>query len=173
MIWIIIPAYNEAQNLPTVMQGIAAALHGLPYKAFIVNDGSHDETLAVANQLAQNFPIEVLDHKVNRGVAQVFRTGIIRAASIADENDAIIIMEGDGTSDPRLLPKMTHIIAQGTDVVIASRYVKGGRYQGFPFKRMVLSKAANSIFQIFFPVQNVLDYSIFYRAYRAECLQKA
>lgn len=173
MIYIIIPAYNEARNLPEVIHGIAQALKNISYKVFIVNDGSRDETLAVAQTLSERFPIEVIDHVNNRGVAEVFRTGITRATAVADPSDVIIVMEGDGTSDPQLLPKMVLRIESGVSLVIASRYQQGGQYKDFPFKRLLLSRSANIIFRLFFPVPNVRDYSIFYRAYRAECLQQA
>lgn len=173
MIWIIIPAYNEARNLGSVMQGISDALSGAAYKAFIVNDGSRDNTLVVAQELARRFPVEVLDHGINRGVAEVFRTGISRAAADAKPSDSIIIMEGDGTSDPKLIPVIDQLISDGADMVVASRYCKGGKYKDFPFKRLILSIGANTIFRILFPVKNIKDYSIFYRGYKAECLQKA
>lgn len=173
MIWIIIPAYNEGRNLPGVMHDIVGALGNTPYRAFIINDGSRDDTLSVAHALAKDFPIEVLNHAVNRGVAEVFRTGITRAASLAQPDEPIIIMEGDGTSDPSLILPMARRIKAGTDLVIASRYCAGGRYQGFPLKRLILSKGANIVFRVLFPVQKVRDYSIFYRAYRAGCLQDA
>lgn len=173
MIYIIILAYNEARNLPPVIHGIANVLGHVVYRVFIVNDGSCDTTLSVARELAKRFPIEVLDHAVNRGVAEAFRTGITRAAMVAEPNDSIIIMEGDGTSDTQLISAMADRICAGADVVIASRYQSGGCYRGFPLKRLMLSKGANFIFRLFFPIRNVRDYSIFYRAYRAECLQQA
>lgn len=173
MTYIVIPAYNEGRNLEAVVQGIAGALRGTTYRILIVNDGSRDNTLAVARSLAGQYPVDVLDHGTNRGVAEAFRTGIGRAADAAKPEDAIIVMEGDGTSDPALLPDMVNRVEAGIDLVIASRYRHGGQYLGFPLKRLILSKGANMIFRLLFPVKGVRDYSIFYRAYRAGGLQKA
>lgn len=173
MIRIIIPAYNEAKNLPSLLQDIAEALQEEPYDIAIVNDGSKDNTLEVARGLSQQYPVTVLDHLVNRGVAEAFRTGITYAAGKAAPSDVVVIMEGDGTSSPRILPEFARRVALGADIVIASRYETGGRYQKFPLKRLILSKGANIVFQLLFPVKGVKDYSIFYRAYRAEVLQRA
>jgi dolichol-phosphate mannosyltransferase len=173
MIRIIIPAYNEGKNLAAVVQGIARVLQDQSYEIIIVNDGSADDTRNVAEALAASFPVTVLNHSVNRGVAEAFRTGITQAASSAESSDEVVIMEGDGTSPPELLPTLAARIGAGADVVIASRYQPGGKYLKFPFKRLVLSRGANLLFRWFFPVPGVRDYSIFYRAYRAEVLQRA
>lgn len=173
MIHIMIPAYNEAKNLPTLLENIARTLPKGSYNVAIVNDGSKDDTLAVARKLSQKYPVTVLDHHINRGVAEAFRTGITHVAPGAAPNDVIAIMEGDGTSSPDVLPEMARRVTAGADIVIASRYETGGRYQKFPLKRLILSKGANIVFQLLFPMKGVKDYSIFYRAYRAKVLQRA
>ncbi|MEK7557363.1 MAG: glycosyltransferase, partial [Patescibacteria group bacterium] len=173
MIHIVIPAYNEGKNLPALLQDIAKALAKEPYAAAIVNDGSKDNTVEVARGLAKQYPVTVLDHHVNRGVAEAFRTGIAHTSAKAAPNDVIVIMEGDGTSSPVVLPEMARRVRAGADIVIASRYEAGGKYQKFPLKRLILSKGANIVFQLLFPVKGVKDYSIFYRAYRAGILQEA
>lgn len=173
IIRIIIPAYNEAKNLPALLQDIAQVLQKEPYDIAIINDGSKDNTLEVAQGLSKQYPVTVLHHPVNRGVAEAFRTGITHMADKAAPYDVVVIMEGDGTSSPKVLPELARRVALGADIVIASRYETGGRYQKFPLKRLILSKSANIVFQLLFPVKGVKDYSIFYRAYRAEVLQRA
>lgn len=173
MIRIIIPAYNEAHNLPALLRDIATTLEGEPYSVVIVNDGSKDHTRSVAHNLAHQYPITVLDHPINRGVAEAFRTGIQHVTQHAAPADVVVIMEGDGTSEAALVPEMVRRIRSGADIVIASRYQPGGRYQQFPIKRMVLSKGANIVFQLLFPFPGIRDYTIFYRAYRAVILQRA
>lgn len=173
MIWIIIPAYNEGRNLRAVVAGIAATLRGQSYQVVIVNDGSTDDTKTVADELAQEYPVRLLRHKKNRGVAEAFRTGITYVAARTAGDDAIVIMEGDGTSSSGVLQEMIRRIQAGADLVIASRYRRGGGYRRFPLKRLILSWGANVVFQVLFPIGSVRDYSIFYRAYRARVLQQA
>lgn len=173
MIYLIIPAYNEAKNLPSLIAGIARILTTGSYQAVIINDGSADTTLAVAQELAKTYPITVVDHGRNRGVAEAFRSGITHVTGQAEAADVAVIMEGDGTSSAELLPELSRKIAGGADLVIASRYQPGGRYKNFPMKRLVLSRGANIVFQLLFPIRHVRDYSIFYRAYRVGILQEA
>lgn len=162
---IIIPCYNEAANLPRLVGDIASILPAESYRIYAVNDGSRDATLAVLRELATRFPITVLDHGVNKGVAAAFRTGFATVLRDAADNDVVALMEGDGTSTPSLLPEMIRRIRRGADVVIASRYRPGGGYRNFPLKRLILSKGANAVFRLFFPIAGATDYSIFYRAY--------
>lgn len=171
MIRMLVPCYNEAANLPRLFRELSVALAGEPYRVFAVNDGSRDETLAVLRRLAETSPITVLDHGVNRGVAQAFRTGFAAALRGAADDDLVALLEGDGTSTPSLLPAMIARARAGADVVIASRYIAGGGYRAFPLKRLVLSRGANLVFRAAFPTPGVRDYSIFYRVYRVPPLR--
>ncbi len=169
---IIIPAYNEAANLPELVRAIADVFRGEAYRLYPVNDGSRDATAAVLLDLARRYPVTVLTHAVNRGVAAAFRTGFQEAAvRDAADHDVIALMEGDGTSDPALLPEMIRRIRAGADVVIASRYRPGGGYYRFPRPRLLLSRGANFVFRLAFPIPGARDYSIFYRAYRVPPLR--
>lgn len=172
MLRILIPAYNEAKNLPQVVPMIAQMLGKTSYEIVVVNDGSGDATQQVAETLAEQFPLIVIRHTQNKGVAQAFRTGILHIIKNSHDDDIAVIMEGDGTSSPELLPQMIDRIKAGADIVIASRYQAGGAYERFPLKRLILSRGANLIFRLFFPIPGVRDYSIFYRAYRVSSLKK-
>ena len=173
MLHVMILAYNEAVNLPGVVRGIARVIGKEVYRIVIVDDGSTDSTRRVTKQLATTYPVVVVRHSTNRGVAEAFRTGMTHVARKADPRDILAIMEGEGTSSPKVLPAMFNRVRQGADIVIASRYQRGGRYQKFPLRRLILSKGANHVFQLLFPVTGVRDYSIFYRAYRVQPLQDA
>lgn len=168
---VILPAYNEAANLPTLVVDLAAVLTSEPFRLYAVNDGSSDHTAAVLAELATRYPLTTHTHAVNQGVAAVFRRGFQLALDGAADTDIIVLMEGDGTSPPTLLPAMLSAIRAGADVVIASRYRRGGGYTRFPWKRLLLSRSANATFRLLFPIRGVTDYSIFYRAYRVPPLR--
>lgn len=173
-VFVVVPAYNEEGNLPSLLPAIHAALVpcGAAIEIIVVNDGSRDRTLEVAERLAGSLPLRVISHPTNLGVARVFTTGLRAAAESAADEDVIVLMEADSTNDPALLPEMLRCVEDGSDVVIGSRYESGGRYHRFPLKRMVLSLGANALVRWLFPIPGARDYTIFYRAYRAGILKK-
>lgn len=170
---IIVPCYNEAANLPSLVEALRATLGSDPYRIYAVNDGSKDATAAVLTDFARAHPMTILTHEMNKGVAAAFRTGFTATVQDATDDDVIVLMEGDQTSPPALLPEMIQRVRAGADVVIASRYRPGGGYKHFPLKRLILSKGANVVFRVFFPIPGATDYSIFYRAYRVPPLRTA
>lgn len=172
MLRIVVPAYNEAANLPGLMDRLRAALGERPYRVIVVDDGSQDDTRRIAETLAKAHPLDCVSHPVNRGIAAVFLTGIRSALEGAADDDPIVIMEGDGTSDPSLLPAMLAAFGEGADIVVASRYLPGGEHRRFPLKRLILSHGANYLLRLVCRLPGVTDYTIFYRAYRAGVLKK-
>lgn len=171
---LVVAAYNEGPNLEGLFVRLAAALSGRAWRAFVVDDGSKDDTAAVLARLTAKLPVTPVVHPVNRGIAQVFLSGLRAALAGADEDDAVAILEGDGTSDPALLPAMQdRLSGKDVDVVIASRQVPGGSYRNFPFKRLVFSLAANTMLRAVCGLEGVRDYTIFYRVYRAGPLRRA
>jgi len=173
MIRVIILAYNEAKNLPRVIPDVAEALGNSEYRIYAVDDGSTDTTAEVLVTLASFYPLTVLTHQPNKGVASAFRTGLTAVIQDAADQDVVVLMEGDGTSSPVLLPEMVRRIRNGADIIIASRYRQGGGYKNFPLKRLLLSRGANFVFRLMFRIPGATDYSIFYRAYRIPPLRAA
>ncbi|MFA6092457.1 MAG: glycosyltransferase [Elusimicrobiota bacterium] len=172
---LVVPAYNEARNLPELCERLKGVLMGenIPYELYIVDDGSRDGTQEAVKALSSSHPIHVVTHPVNRGIAAVFLSGLRAAAEKADDDDPIAVLEGDGTSSPEILPKMLRSLTDSCDVVIASRYARGGGYRNFPFQRLMLSLGANILLRWVCRIPGVRDYTIFYRVYRAGPLRRA
>lgn len=175
MIYTIIPAFNEEESLPSLIPALGEVFLKIreDFTLLVVNDGSRDRTGDVSRSFAGRYPVEVVTHDVNRGVGSVFRTGIQEVCKTAADGDVVIIIEADRTCDPLLIPQMVSRIRDGFDVVIASRYRRGGGYAGFPLKRLIFSYAANYLFRLLFPIPGTRDYTIFYRGYRAATLREA
>lgn len=171
---VVVAAYNEGRNLEGLFARLERALAGRAWRAFVVDDGSKDDTPAVLARLAARLPVTPVVHPVNRGIAAVFLSGLRAALEGADADDAVAVLEGDGTSDPELLPRMQDRLAGGdVDVVIASRQMPGGAYWNFPLKRLLLSVVANRLLRAVCGLPGVRDYTIFYRVYRAGPLRRA
>jgi|TARA_Y100000031_G_C8212617_1_gene381741 dolichol-phosphate mannosyltransferase len=171
--YIIIPAYNEEGNLPLLLDDLISLQLPVSKKIVLVDDGSRDKTLDIARQYQGKIDMEIIIHEVNAGIPKTFYDGLKKASELAEEDDAIFIIEGDCTSDLNIMPQMIDMIRGGSDIVVASRYIKGGKYKNFPFIRTLGSGIVNIVLKIFFKTNGVTDYTIFYRGYSARIIKKA
>lgn len=175
LVWILLPAYDEAGNLPFVVEGIAAALNSskIDYRIVVVDDGSRDGTGDVATSLAQRLPVTVAKHEHNLGLARAMDTGLRVVWQQAGQNDVVVTMDADNTHPPDLIPRMVREIRGGADIVIASRYAPGGAEEGVPLVRRLLSGGVSLLLRLRFRTPGVRDCSSGYRAYRVGLLHLA
>ena len=112
---IIIPAYNESENIERVVKTVKESCPQYDY--LIVNDGSRDNTEEICKKNNYHF----VSHPVNLGLASAVQTGML----FAYENgyDAAIQLDGDGQHDPQYIQKMAEEIDKGYNIVIGSRFV--------------------------------------------------
>ncbi len=109
---VILPAYNEAEALPSVLSGLFAVLDRR-YEVIVVNDASSDDTATIA----QRYPCQLLNHPFNRGKGAAVRTGLMVA-----RGRFIIVMDADNTYPPEAIPEMVQAL-QEVDFVRCSRSV--------------------------------------------------
>ena len=175
MIVVLLPAHNEESSLPKLLPKIAATLgsSGVEWRVIVGNDGSTDGTARAIAQYSGAMPIEVIHHKINRGLGETARDLFERAAEICAPQDIIIRMDCDDTHEPNVMTSMIAKIGEGYDVVIASRFQPGGGQLGVEGHRAWISRAANLFMKVFFPIKNVREYSCGFRAYRAGTIQNA
>lgn len=174
MIFIILPIYNEENNIYKLIGKLRDTMSGQTYKIIAVNDGSVDKSLDILNKLCGSDML-IESYLINMNVGSAFSTGFERALSESKKDDDIVlIMESDQTSSIDLISSMIlEISEKKNDVVIASRYQKGGGYLNFPLSRRIFSRGANYLMRFYFPISdNVHDYSIFFRAYRIGILRQ-
>jgi dolichol-phosphate mannosyltransferase len=140
----------------------------------VVDDGSSDGTAEAARgQGPEGLRVRVVSHEGNRGLNEAMRTGLLAALEEARGDDIVVTMDADDTHAPGLISRMTMLIEEGNDVVVASRYAPGGRVLGVPRGRRLLSHGASTLFRLVYPVEGVRDYTCGYRAYRAGLLRQA
>jgi dolichol-phosphate mannosyltransferase len=140
--WLILPTYNEAENLEPIVRASldvirANARNG--HRILIVDDGSPDGTGAVADRLAAELPdeVEVLHRPAKSGLGRAYLDGFGRAL----EGGAALVceMDADFSHDPADLERLLRA-ADDVDLVLGSRYVPGGRVEGWGLLRRVISR---------------------------------
>lgn len=174
-IFIVLPAYNEQETLPLLLEGIDEAMQdsGLTYRCVVVDDGSSDDTARLIRESASRYPVTGVYHDRNQGLGAALRSGLRQAITLAEGRDIIVTMDADNTHSPGLILRMVRLLQEGYQVVIASRFRPGARVVGVPFYRRLLSSAAALFFKTLFPIPGVRDYTCGFRAYRAEIIQSA
>lgn len=174
-VYVVLPVYNEEARIESLLNHIHEAMddESLPYQVITVDDGSGDRTPEILRQCATRMPIRIMRHEVNGGLGATIRDGLVAAAESAGGRDIIVTMDADDTHAPGLILRMTRMISEGHDVVIASRYRSGSRAVGVPLHRRALSMGASWLFRLAFPIRGVRDFTCGYRAYRARVVRDA
>jgi dolichol-phosphate mannosyltransferase len=174
-VYVVLPVYNEEGRIESLLNHIDEAMEdaAIAYEIVLVDDGSRDGTGKIVRACATRMPIRVMQHEKNRGLGATIRDGLVAAVELAGDRDIIVTMDADDTHAPGLILRMVRMIAEGHDVVIASRYRQGSRTVGVPFNRLALSHASSWLFRIVFPIRGVKDYTCGYRAYRARVLRES
>ncbi|MFH1061445.1 MAG: glycosyltransferase [Candidatus Omnitrophota bacterium] len=175
MIYILLPALNEAKNIEQVISNIALVLTKAKqqFKIFVINDGSTDSTAEILNSKLTEFHLKLISFVQNQGVGQVFRQGIKTICAQAQADDILISMDCDQTHPAIVLPQLIGAINSGSDIAIASRYHPQSSTVDLPFVRLIMSDSINLFLRICFSAPGAQDYSTFFRAYKIGILQKA
>jgi dolichol-phosphate mannosyltransferase len=166
---VIIPTYNERDNLPTIVSRVTDALPEI--HVLIVDDGSPDGTGELADELALADPdrVHVMHRTSKDGLGAAYLAGF--AWGLNRQYSVLVEMDADGSHAPEELHRLLDEIDAGADVVIGSRYVPGGQVRNWPRRRMLLSRTANGYSRILLGVE-INDITAGYRAYRREVLEK-
>jgi dolichol-phosphate mannosyltransferase len=173
MIRFVIPAYNEAENIPNLLADLAPRVRDLGARVIFVDDGSADGTAEAIEAHSDGLPISVVRHTVNRGLGTAINSGLRAALGESQDDDAIVTLEADNTSDLDDLPRMLESFAAGSDVVLASVYAPGGRILGVAPWRLAASRAVSNVFRYTGGLQQIHTLSSLYRVYRAGTLRRA
>ncbi|MBI5830271.1 MAG: polyprenol monophosphomannose synthase [Chloroflexi bacterium] len=169
--YIIVPTYNEADNLPKLLREIFALSAAKRVGVIIVDDGSPDGTGAIADEWAASRPGQVVAvHRSGKlGLGTAYVAGFHRALELGATR--VLTMDADFSHNPRYIPAM---LARGdaprADVVIGSRYVPGGDMLYCPWYRKILSGGANFVAHTALGLK-ARDATAGFRLYRREVLE--
>lgn len=145
---IIIPTYNESQSITRLIDSIINNLpNGLPTEILIVDDNSPDGTGRIAKEHATTLTnnatcsVVVVSRSAKSGLSSAILAGIH-----SSKGQNIVVMDGDFSHPPQMIPAIIEELQNSEyDIIVASRYVKGGAVIGWPFKRILMSKGATRI----------------------------
>jgi dolichol-phosphate mannosyltransferase len=166
---VIIPTYNERDNLPLIVQRLQNAQPHV--HILVVDDGSPDGTAELADQLAAGDPqrIHVMHRRAKLGLGAAYLAGF--AWGLSRPYSVLVEMDADGSHAPEQLSRLLDAVDAGADLAIGSRYVQGGQVRNWPGRRLVLSRTANWYSRTLLG-SSVNDITAGYRAYRREVLEK-
>ncbi len=168
-VYVVTATYNEADNLPTLVHRLFELR--LPLHLIVVDDASPDGTGELAEQLAARYPgkVTVVHRPGKLGYASAHR----RALSMALNHGAatVITMDADLSHDPGRIPALMQAL-EHCDVVVGSRYVPGGRIEGWGWFRHFLSRVGGRFVTRLLTGLRAGDCTSGFRAYRAPLLRK-
>jgi dolichol-phosphate mannosyltransferase len=164
---VVIPTYNEAENLEPVVGRLRAAVPEAD--VLVVDDGSPDGTGDIADRLAAAEPsVQVLHRSEKAGLGAAYIAGFRRA--LAEGYDVVVEMDSDGSHAPEELPRLLTALREA-DLVIGSRWVPGGQIRNWPLYRQIISIGGSTYARVLlrFPVR---DSTSGYRAFRRQVLEE-
>jgi dolichol-phosphate mannosyltransferase len=165
---VIIPTYNEAENIERILRRIADSLPEAG--VLVVDDGSPDGTGDLVKAVAAELPdVHLMARSGKSGLGSAYRAGF--TWGLQQGYDALIEMDADFSHDPAVLPAILAPLSEGYDLSIGSRYVKGGAIPNWARHRHLLSRGGNRYASMVLGL-HVADSTAGFRAYSADIMRK-
>lgn len=162
---IIIPVYNEAENITQAIEKIEAKVK-YPHKILIIYDFNKDTTVPIVKKLQKKFPnIQLLRNKLGKGVLNAIKSGFNQV-----KEGAVLVTMADLSDDPATINKMFKKINEGFDIVGGSRYIQGGGKKGGPFLKSLLSYLAGLTTPLLLGIP-IYDLTNAFKMYKKEVLK--
>jgi len=165
---VVIPTYNEEPNIARMLSAVRSVAPDV--SILVVDDGSPDRTDELVEQAAQQLgQISLLRREAKSGLGSAYRAGF--AWGIKRGFDTFVEIDADFSHDPNALPKLLEKAGEGADVVIGSRYVRGGTIPDWSWHRHLLSWSGNKYASLMLRL-GVADATAGYRVYRSDILTR-
>ncbi len=137
-VWVVLPTYNERENLGPIAAAILAALP--EGSLLVVDDASPDGTGELADTIAAREPrVSVLHRPGKEGLGVAYRDAFRWVLERPDAR-AVVQMDADFSHDPAALPRLLAPLMRDADLVLGTRYMRGGSTVGWPWHRKVVSR---------------------------------
>ena len=165
---ICLPTYNERANLEPMIDALRDVLRDGD-RVLVVDDSSPDGTGEIADRLAAELPfVDVLHRPQKEGLGPAYLAGFERA--LADGAELVLEMDCDFSHDPEAVPRLIAAAEDGADVVLGSRYVRGGRVGDWGLIRRAISRGA-SLYTALFLQMGVRDPTGGFKCFRRTVLE--
>lgn len=147
---IVIPTYNESQNIAKMLQSIRNSVPPqVATEVIVVDDNSPDGTAEVVAEFGSLRSDDNVRVQVVRRPSKLGLSSAILAGVKSSRGEVVLVMDGDFSHPPETIPHMVDALQDpACDIVVASRYVSGGSIKGWPFKRKLMSRGATKIAQV-------------------------
>ena len=163
---IVLPTFNEADNIVEVLQKLRAVVPEA--SVLVVDDASPDGTADLVEEVAEQIgDVSVMRRPAKSGLGSAYRDGFRRGLSVG--YDVMVEMDSDLSHDPAALPSLLSAVADGAALALGSRYIPGGSIPDWSWHRRALSRWGNRYAAAVLGI-DVKDATSGYRAYRAEAL---
>jgi dolichol-phosphate mannosyltransferase len=138
--WLVLPTYNEAENIEAIVEASLAALATTgEHSILVVDDNSPDGTGQIADDLAaRHEQVRVLHRPGKQGLGRAYVAGFREA--LAHSAERVMEMDSDFSHDPRDIPRLVHEAKHGADLVLGSRYIPGGGVENWGAGRRIVSR---------------------------------
>jgi len=166
---IVLPTYNEAQNLPRLLPLIFEQACKIPtheLHVLVVDDNSPDGTAAYVRSAMGLYPRLHLLTRERKGLGAAYKSGIAHAIESLHP-ELIVQMDADFQHDPALLPEMIRLANEGYDLIIGSRFVAGTDIPGLSWQRKMISLGGTQLVWLFGGIPHITDCTSGFRCIRA------
>ena len=161
---VVIPARDEEESLPSTVRDISTAFTGagVPHEIVVVDDGSHDRTWAVLQELQREYP--TLAPTRNESGAHGFGRAVVWGLDHS-RGDAVVVMMADASDAPADAIKYWRLLNEGHDCAFGSRFVEGGEVIDYPRVKLLVNRLANFMVRVGFNIP-LNDTTNAFKAYR-------
>ncbi len=166
---VVIPTYNEKDNVTPLVEKLHSVLSGYRYEVVFVDDNSRDGTIDLVKSLASKYPVKIVVRTDVKGLATAVADGFKHAAG-----QYVVVMDADLQHPPDLIPNLLQALENGADIAVASRYVPGGGMQNWSTTRKIISRGAIILSHILLPAsRSVKDITSGFFALKREVVEGA
>jgi dolichol-phosphate mannosyltransferase len=176
---VLIPTYNEAQNIPALlsaMRDMSAKLSDISFALYVIDDSSPDGTAEVVEKLntqleIANFCAKVIRRAQKEGLGRAYIDGFKQMLALNPQPDFVLQMDADLSHNPEYILEYVKAVREGADFIVGTRYINGGSCPDWSWYRKLLSRGGNTYARLVLG-RKITDYTGGFNMYSLDVLKK-